>query len=76
MIIVGYGTETSFNKSDIDYWLVQNSWGDAWGEKGFVKVKRGENLCKIANFASYPVLKTTTTQPSTLIYESDTCEYS
>ena len=42
---MGYGTENG-----VDYWLLKNSWGDWWGEKGFIKVKRGtcgikENSC-------------------------------
>lgn len=42
----------------MDFWIVQNSWGDSWSDKGFVKVQRGTNLCKIASGAMYPVLKT------------------
>lgn len=31
--IIGFGTQQS-----IPYWIVQNSWGEAWGDKGFFKV--------------------------------------
>jgi hypothetical protein len=58
VIIVGYGTEMNNKGEMMNYWIVQNSWGDWWGQKGFIKIVRGKNVCKIANDASYPVLKT------------------
>lgn len=52
MVIVGYGHENG-----MDYWLVKNSWGGNWGDKGFVKVARNKNShCGIANKVSYPIL--------------------
>ena len=34
---VGWGTEDG-----TDYWIMANSWGTKWGEKGFFKIKRGD----------------------------------
>ena len=48
--IVGYGTSSS----GVDYWIVRNSWGKMWGEKGYARIKRGKNACGLANAASYP----------------------
>jgi hypothetical protein len=58
VIIVGYGKETSNTGTVMSYWIVKNSWGSWWGDNGFFKMARGKNLCKIANDATYPVLKT------------------
>jgi len=39
---MGYGTENG-----TPYWLVANSWNEAWGDGGFFKIKRGVNACMI-----------------------------
>lgn len=36
-----------------DYWTIKNSWGASWGEKGFMRLAKG-NTCGILQVASYP----------------------
>ncbi|RYR21312.1 hypothetical protein Ahy_B03g066603 [Arachis hypogaea] len=54
--VVGYGKD----KDGTKYWIVKNSWGTNWGEKGYIRMKREihakEGLCGIANNATYPII--------------------
>merc|ERR550534_2917030 len=38
------------------YWKVKNSWGESWGESGYIRLAKGSDTCGIAQQPSYPTL--------------------
>jgi len=40
LLIVGYGQEV--DKDGDRFWIARNSWGESWGEDGYVRIKRGD----------------------------------
>jgi len=58
IMIVGYGC---LDETNTDYFLVKNSWGSAWGDKGFVRIAASLSehvygTCGIFRLNSYPSL--------------------
>lgn len=44
--LLGWGVDAD---TQMDYWLLANSWNDDWGENGFFRMRRGTNECGLEN---------------------------
>lgn len=42
VLLVGYGDD-----GGKAYWIVKNSWGASWGEKGYIRLEYGTNQCNL-----------------------------
>ncbi|XP_038218967.1 ervatamin-B-like [Zerene cesonia] len=45
VLLVGYGTE-----NDEDYWIIKNSWSSRWGDRGYVRLRRGIGAYDIGHY--------------------------
>ena len=52
VLAVAYGVQ-----DDTKYWVIKNSWGDAWGEDGYYRIERGTDHCGVANMVQHTVYK-------------------
>jgi len=55
ILVVGYG----ITPQDEKYWILKNTWTTEWGMQGYMLIERGVDRCGVADFLSYPVIKST-----------------
>ena len=52
MVLTGFGTDEQYG----DFWIVKNSYGRNWGEKGFIRMSRKvNNFCGLWEMVVFPV---------------------
>ncbi|CAG2173805.1 unnamed protein product [Oppiella nova] len=42
LLLVGEGVDNG-----TDYWIARNNYGEGWGEKGYIRLGKGKNVCGI-----------------------------
>jgi len=79
VLVVGYDDTYS-----TPYWIVKNSWGQSWGENGYIRVAKGSDQCLITSYPCSSTVKkggptppptpSPTPAPPGTVFEQKWCE--
>ncbi|KAL9642544.1 hypothetical protein ABK040_011111 [Willaertia magna] len=56
VLLVGFGEEKNWLGEVHKYWILKNSWGSDWGEKGYFRMLRNKGVCGINTMVSSAIV--------------------